>query len=134
MKTKTIEPCLGVPVRYDPRSRMISEARGILFWKEIVVGPEFFRFTSREQQALLLHEVGHCKMKHLEKRLARLWLALWNPKRLADYCIAQELEADRFAAACGYRQELIMVFSRMKPEYAPFHPANSDRISHLLSQ
>ena len=126
-----IAPCLGIPVRFDAKYTGILDSRGLWRWKKIFVGPAFLAFPPREQQALLLHEVGHCKLKHLEKRLRSLWLLFWRPRALAVLCRAQELEADRFAAACGYGAELAEAFRRMKHVDSPLHPHISERIARL---
>ena len=82
--------CLGIPVRYDPTLRVLSDSRGIWPLKEVVVGSAISAFTQREVEAILMHEVGHCKLFHLEKRLLRLWM-IFRPKLLAEYCKQQEM-------------------------------------------
>lgn len=156
----TTNSCLGIPVRYDLGLKVLVDSRGIWRWKEIVVGPGFFMFPPREQQAMLLHEVGHCKMNHVAKLL---WFVVRSPARLyrflecgaacaragqsdaqffeevalrmpdvAAYRKAQEFAADRFAAACGYGHDLARAFSRVKPEGGPFHPHPAERAARLL--
>ena len=133
MKKIEIAPCHGVPVVFDPRQRTISEARGIWRWKKIFVGPQFLGFDDREQQALLLHELGHCKLRHLEKRLLRLWLIV-IPSRLRALCVEQEFEADLFAARCGFGPALAGVFMRLRAhDDSPLHPELQSRIERLLS-
>jgi Zn-dependent protease with chaperone function len=127
-----INDCLGIPVRYDPEAKVIADSRGLLRWKEIVVGPGIFNFSRREQQAILLHEVGHCKLYHLEKRLLRLWKLIW-PKSLALYCQFQEQQADYYVAQCGYGLDLASAFSRMTSSGGPLHPSTSSRIERLLA-
>lgn len=111
---------------------LISDSRGLLRWKKIVVGPEFLQFPPREQQAILLHEVGHCKLRHLEKRLLALW-RIFSPRRLAELCIRQEFEADRFAHGCGYGPDLARAFQRVRASDSPLHPPIAERIARLLS-
>lgn len=151
--------CLGIPVRYDPSSRVIVDSRGMWRWKEIVIGPGFLSFPPREQGALLLHEAGHCKCNHIA-RLA--WFIARSPRRawrfarcaleaaragtdengffklvaermpdVATYRIGQEFEADRFAAGCGYAHDLIRAFGRIQSEGGPFHPHPALRIARL---
>ena len=127
-----IDPVLGIEVVFDEGLANICDSRGIFRWKKIVVGPTFLSFPPREQQALLLHEVGHCKLKHLEKRLARLWLLFWSPRRLAEMCIEQEFEADRFVAAIGLGGALAQAFGRIKATPDPFHPPVTERIARLI--
>lgn len=110
----------------------ICNSRGIGRWKEIVVGPIFQAFPERERAALLLHEAGHCKLRHLEKRLAKLWLLVWAPRRLAALCRQQEFEADRFVAGCGYGADLARAFSRLKAADSLYHPPMIERIARLI--
>lgn len=125
--------CLGIPVCYLSDFNGISDSRGLWRWKKIVVGPTFTRFPPREQAAMLLHEVGHCKLYHLEKRLLRLWRLLWHPSQLAAYCMQQEFEADRFVSGCGYGADLARAFSRLTEGNAALHPPLSLRIERLTS-
>lgn len=129
-KPKRIElnPCLGIPVRFDPNQKTICESRGLGFLKKVFVGPAFLAFPPREQQALLLHEVGHCKLRHLEKRI----VALLTPWRTARVCREQEFEADRFAAGCGYGADLARAFLRIQAVPDPLHPPKEERIRRLI--
>lgn len=104
--------CMGVPVEFDPDLPYISDSRGLFRWKRIVVGKSFFALTSREKQAVLAHEAGHCKLKHLEKRILRLWL-LVMPKRLLAYCHRQEYEADQFSKACGFGEAMVSLLEKV---------------------
>lgn len=123
--------CLGIAVIHDTNLKMISESRGVLWWKKIVIGNSFFNFPEREKMAILLHEAGHCKLHHVEKRILSLWLAFW-PTLLARYCQNQEYQADYFVAKCGYGDDLASAFLRMiaYPQGA-FHPAVDSRIARL---
>lgn len=139
--------CLGIPVVYDPdlkvihRSRGlkrvvvgISESRGLWPFKRIIVGPGLRAFPEREQAAILLHEAGHCKMFHLEKRILRAFTAFFRPSLILAYCRAQELSADEFAARCGYALDLARVFERLSTyEGGIWHPSANDRIARLLA-
>lgn len=122
--------CLGVTVHYRQKEKMISDSRGLWPFKRICIGPEFFRFTERERQAILLHEVGHCKMFHLEKRILN---AILRPHLIASYCQAQEYAADQFAAGCGYAEDLASAFGRLHSTGDPMHPRREDRIKRLLA-
>ncbi len=136
MKAETIklDPCLGIPVVYDPALKVIADSRGLARWKKVFVGPVFRAFPPREQQALLLHEVGHCKLRHLERRLAAALVLIFWPPALATYCKRQEFQADLFAAHCGYGRELAAAFMRVKSvSQSPLHPPIEERIARLLS-
>ena len=130
MKTQ-LTPCLGIPVFYDPDLKNISDSRGLWRWKKIIVGPQFKNLSEREAGAVLLHEAGHCKLRHLEKRISMAWLMLTSPQRLLNLCLAQEYEADAFAARCGYGNDLARLFARMQQGQGPFHPELASRISRL---
>lgn len=133
MKPKKIklEPCMGIPVVYDPGMALIADSRGIWRWKTIFVGPTLMQFPPREQQAIILHEVGHCKLRHVERRILALWRIFWPPA-LLRLCVLQELQADRFAAGCGYGPDLARVFARVKTDKSPFHPPVEERIARLV--
>ena len=81
----------------------------------------------------LAHEVGHCKMLHLEKRILRVFTSFFRPKLIVAYCQAQELAADQFAAGCGYGMDLVNAFARLKPNKGTWHPSLELRISRLLA-
>lgn len=128
----TTTNCLGIPVVYDVSMNTISEARGMWRWRKIFVGPAFLAFPPREQQAILLHEVGHLKLRHLERRLFAALLLIFWPPSLARLCVAQEFEADRFARGCGYGADLARAFARVKSSPSPLHPSKEERIARLL--
>lgn len=124
--------CLGIPVHYDEDFKFISDSRGLWPFKRIVVGPLIRAFPEREQQAILLHEVGHCKMFHLEKRILRVFTALFRPSLITAYCRAQEFAADQFVAGCGYGPDLARAFTRLKPSGDLWHPSRDARVERLL--
>lgn len=146
---------LGIPVRYDPDLESVSitldwsrwwwpwkfakfpglvEQRGLFRWKHIVTGKNLSAFPPREQQAILLHEVGHAKLHHVEKRLLRMWqIVLW-PAAFARLCINQEFQADFYAAECGYALDLASALSRLRTDSrASLHPAVGDRVARLAA-
>ncbi len=107
------------------------EQRGIWRFRKIVVGRAFFAFPPREQQAILMHEVGHVKMGHVRERMRHFWKIVLRPREFSAMCQRQEIEADRFAAMCGYAVELAQALGRVKPVEDPFHPPVAERISRL---
>lgn len=150
--------CLGIPIRYDSKTKVIVDSGGLWRWQNIVVGPTFFRLAPREQAAFLLHEAGHCKLNHHAKLL---WFILRSPQRILRFlrCAlsargeaeffkavarrlpevaalrhAQEFEADRFAAGCGYGPDLVSAFGRIQSDSGPFHPPPVLRIHRLLGE
>lgn len=130
-----LNPCMGYPVRYDPKCKYVSVARGYWRWKRIDIGPAFLQLSDREKGACLLHEAGHCTLRHAEKRILNAWLILFGVKRLLAYWHAQELEADRYAAACGYGMDMVQFLSRFtRPQRWPMtHPEPRERIAHLTN-
>jgi Zn-dependent protease with chaperone function len=151
--------CLGIPVAFDETFLGISDSRGFLAWKKIVVGPAWLALTEREKGAVLLHEVGHARLLHAEKRFfpalwmhlryplkvlailraataakaASLWDELLEDSGFSALARRQEFEADSFAAGCGYGRDLAMVFTRTKAEFSPLHPPISERIERLAT-
>lgn len=152
-----LNDCLGVPVYFDSAYTGISESRGFLLWKKIIVGRSWETLSRREQGAILLHEVGHIKRMHAEKRLLpSIWMHLRFPLKMlsilraknevearslwdevledsgvAALARAQEFEADKFCADCGYGLDLAMAFSRMKTHIDPLHPSTEERLLRL---
>jgi len=124
--------CLGIPIRYDPNAKVISDSRGIWPFKRVVIGPAIRNFTNDEAQAILMHELGHCKLFHLEKRLLRLWM-IFRPKRLAAYCKKQEHQADYFVVQLGRGRELVSVLQKTQSSGGPIHPDYASRIERLLA-
>src|SRR5262245_7646278 len=114
-KRTEILPCMGVKVIYDEDQAYACRARGIWFFTKISVGPTFFRFPPREQMALLVHEVGHCRLRHIEARLRAIWLLFWDRERLFELCVEQENEADRFAQQHGYGADLGRALAKFIP-------------------
>ena len=105
----------------------VAASSGIFFWKRIEIGKRFYSLPDHIKKAVIAHELGHCVKFHIEIRIicfifcfpALLWL-----------CRKQELEADRFAAECGFAEELIEYF---KNEWkgGGTHPSNSERRHQL---
>jgi Zn-dependent protease with chaperone function len=124
--------CLGIPIEYDPASRVIACSRWWGAWAQIVVSPGFMRFHPRERTALLLHEAAHCRMLHVKQRLVSLWLLLWSPAALAELCRQQEFEADAFVARLGFGPDLAAALLRIDSLPSPFHPPKEQRIDRLL--
>lgn len=110
----------------------LCESRGIWPLNRIVVGRAFFAFPPREQQAMLLHEVGHVKLRHVAERARALWKVVLRPQEFAALCRRQEFEADAFAAHCGYASELAQAFGRIKAASGPLHPPVLERIARLV--
>ena len=122
---------MGIHVEHRPKDKILSEARGLWPFKKIVVGADFARLEPRCQGAALLHEVGHVKLFHLEKRIAFAILNFWRPAAIARYCREQEFQADAFAAGCGYGLDLALLFARLNEQSDPFHPSVRERIERL---
>ena len=158
MPRRASPPCLypdqihGIAVRWS-RDVEYACARGLFFWKEILVGPAFCRLPERIRMAILMHEAGHCKRHHLEIRLLTLPMLAWvffrsqviHPEMSIEQILTrvgiesaffkrlysrQEIEADAYAAAHGYSDDLIdfLVTTRSGGLY----PSTAERIEALL--
>jgi Zn-dependent protease with chaperone function len=121
----------GIPVEVDRKSPLIADSRGIWPFKRIVLGESWHFFPPREREAVLYHEVGHCKFFHLEKRLALLPLLFLRPALVTQISIAQELEADRFAAERGFGVELLSVLRKLGGKEGQFYPTFERRAEAL---
>lgn len=127
--------CCGIAVRQVDGLPGIAEARGSIFRRWIAVNAAWCQFPAREQEALLLHEVWHCRRFHLEARWLFLlfsWLPaiLWLPfAQWVSY--RQEFAADRFAKKEGYGRELARALSRITIYDSTFHPSPQARIAAL---
>lgn len=151
-KTRIESEVLGVKVVFDPdyvavsigidRSRWwwpwkfetnvgICDSRGLGRRAQIVIGRGFLAFPPREQQAILLHEVGHIKLGHVLERVKKMWQIVLLPSAFARLCIRQEFQADRFAAECGYGADLARAFSRMGEAAGALHPPTAERVARL---
>lgn len=125
-----LPPCLNIRVFYDPDMAIISDSRGLLLWKRIFVGPAFFKLRPDESAAVLAHEAGHCHLRHLEKRLLRLWMLAF-PSRMLALIHEHEYEADAFAAKAGFGAQLRAFFARLPPTTDILHPPLQSRIERL---
>jgi Peptidase family M48 len=118
----------GIPVVHEPHEPL-AVTKGIWPRKRIVVGDRFFRYSRREQAAILHHEVAHALNFHLEIR----WLLVpvfWSDLALR-VAIQQELDADRFAADHGYGVELMNVIRHSTG--GDFYPSTEQRCAHLTN-
>jgi Zn-dependent protease with chaperone function len=99
-------------------------------WGTIQFGDEFYRLTELEQCAIVAHEQGHIYHRHAWKRLARLATFRW--KDFFEFCEAQELEADRYAADLGHAAGLISFLFRsnlhVKSDGYPTHKQRIEAI------
>lgn len=153
-KKTRLQDCLGVRVFYDPdfeqasitldfkrwwwpwRTRLypgICESRGLGRFACVVMGPALLNFPPREQQALLLHEIGHVKMKHVRERIFSAWKIVFCPAAFSRLCVRQEYQADGFALGCGYGADLARAFARVTEVKSALHPSREERIARLVS-
>lgn len=134
--------CLGVAVYFDAKlTDNYALASGIGRWARVRIGTPLAQLPPREQQAVLMHEIGHVKLRHMEKRLLNLWRIFWPPS-LLRYCRNQEFEADRFAADYGYRVEMMQSIMRIEralklekrhEDAGHWHPSLKERIARLYT-
>jgi Zn-dependent protease with chaperone function len=152
---KRLLDLMDIPVFLDSDATVLARAAGVGPWKKILVSPAWEALPNAEKSAVLVHEVGHCKAFHMEKRIAMLILTAlpvlavlpWPFIVAALTSIAvweftcyqartHELEADRFAAQAGYAGGLVTYLMRA-PEVSDaedFYPTNAERIAALTCQ
>lgn len=70
----------GIRIKVRRDLPLVAKASGLWPFKSIVLGGWWFHLDGAEKQAVLLHEVGHCKHWHMEKRVLWIALALLTPK------------------------------------------------------
>lgn len=104
---------------------------GLPWNRRIVVGPNFDRLPLRQQQAVLCHEVGHHRLRHLEKRW--LMIPIFWTRFAAGVAVAQEFAADEYAVLHGYGNDLVAFLMRQIPaeKGGPFYPTHRQRISNI---
>lgn len=121
----------GIPVQFDENLSIVAESRGIWPRKRIVCGIEFAFLDPGEGRAVLLHEVGHCKLFHLELRLLTLPLLFLRPGICFEIARAHEIAADRFAARHGAKASLIAYLKKIEGDCGMFYPTHQARIEAL---
>jgi Zn-dependent protease with chaperone function len=121
---------LGIRIVVDMDSDSMAEARGLLWWKKIVVGRHFFNLTLPEQNAVLSHEAGHLHRHHFERRLFALPLLFLRPALAQRIAVAHELEADQFAAQRGLALELLSALRKLQ-HGGRFYPQRDARLAAL---
>jgi len=130
MNKNQIDVIEGVPVIYDVNSLFLADARGVLWWKKIVVGPRWLALSWREAHAVLLHEAKHCLDEHLAKRI--LMVPIFWTEFGQRICREQELACDAFATECGYGVELMQVVRRFYSHApGPFYPPVDERCARM---
>ena len=128
---------MGVPVWRTPEPNVLAHTRGIWPWKKIVVGPAWKRLSHDEQIAVLLHEIYHVKMFHVEQRLLALPL-LWLPC-VKYWAGRQELACDAYVARNGFGVEMVRVlrsYYRQQPreQFEHWYPHPGVRVQRLLTE
>jgi Zn-dependent protease with chaperone function len=133
----------GYRVEFDPDLRLYAEARGLWPFKRIVVGRLWYALPDHERQAVLMHEVGHCRRAHMEIRAFLLvplaapkviWQALCGleelrpPEFIRRIACNQEIEADAYAARAGFGYAMMAHLDRVR-ELKPtiFYPSHAER-------
>lgn len=124
---------LGIKVKLDPSIPGLAKARGIWPFRRIYIGQRWYMLTDRQQMAVLMHEAGHCKMFHLEKRVAMRWLSPIRSSWVLKICMEQEFEADEFAAQQGYGLALIEILNELDLVTTPSNSSFGERASRILA-
>lgn len=122
---------LGVPVHMTDDVDIVAQARGIWPWKKIVVGPVWHTLATDLRTAILLHEIWHVKMFHVEQRL--LMIPLYWTKWVRRIVEEQEFRCDAHAAECGFGLEMARVIRRIHAQDpSEWHPKPGTRILRLM--
>ena len=115
-------------IRLDPEYGGHAYTKGFWPWRRIFVGHSFVLLPDREQQAVLLHEVGHRVLWHIERRLLhRLIFGVCT-----DYLQRQELEADAYVARRGYGADLAKVLRRIDGSDQAFRDKRIARLEEAV--
>lgn len=113
-----------------------AETVGFAFWKTVRTGEHFHELPHEEAHAIMLHELGHIKHWHIEKRV--WWLltlrAFFQPDKFLAMCEAQEFEADDYAAARGAGSALAAFLARLPDTKIDGYPEKQKRIERLTWQ
>ncbi len=128
----------GVHFKPDPKivrtdGNYIAKTFALGPWTHIRTGALFEALPHGFQRAVLLHEEGHIRLRHIAARIAIAWHFVTLRASLADIqavAHAQELEADRYAASRGYAHQLIGL-ARLGLIAGPWHPSAQERIDNL---
>ena len=129
MMVRTDKVFMGVRIWFDAKVTHLAQSQGI--WrKRIVIGPTFLRLTTRQSHAVLLHEMGHIRGRHMLRRLMILPIFWTNyASRVARQ---HEFEADAFCASEGYGLDLMQVIRRLcSYQSDPFYPSVDERCARL---
>jgi hypothetical protein len=131
----------GYTVLYDNEYRGLAQAHGIWPMKWVTVGASWFALDVRARVAVILHEAGHNRRWHKEKRLFFVLLYLlpslfmpeaWTMRKLRGVSVAHEREADEFAKSKGYGLDLLRGLARASAgECGEFHPSLDERAAWL---
>lgn len=111
---------VGVPVAVDCEAEPLAHARGILFWKRIVVNAHWCYLPRDEQLGVLAHEYAHVRYLHMEVRILAALIPI--PAFWRWLARQQEFQADRDAAMEGYGAGLLSYLMRPHGK-SQFHPA-----------
>lgn len=102
-------------------------------WGTVQTGPGFARLPEAEQEAVMMHEIGHIDGWHALKRL--WWVltlrALLRPYAYFAMCEQQELDADQYAAACGCASGLRAFVQRLPAHKTLGYPTKHERLARL---
>ena len=132
----TPDSVLGFKVKFNPRTSRLAYVSAIWPFKRIYVGHRWYTLTDSQRWAVLLHEAAHCRLFHSEKRWAwrcLIFLSIFRPSKLQDLCVAQEFEADRFAAQQGYGLALIEVLIELDLVTTPSNAIIEERARSILA-
>ena len=115
-------------IHHDTEYGGYAYTKGLWPWGRIYVGPSFVSLPDCEQMAVLLHEVGHRVLWHIERRLLHRLIF----GACTDYLQRQELEADAYVARRGYGADLARVLRRIDGSDQAFRDTRIARLEEAV--
>jgi beta-lactamase regulating signal transducer with metallopeptidase domain len=101
----------------------------------IRIGTPFWRLSNAERAAVILHELGHYKHKHLWQHLWFLFAWPFAPLYFAKRVKEHEFEADLHVVKHGFGTALVNVLSQHVNEPpGPLHPSAFERIVRIKQE
>jgi Zn-dependent protease with chaperone function len=94
------------------------------------IEPEFYELPNVQQAAVMAHEEGHKRLRHLWVQLLYVFA---SDARRSALLHAQEFEADAYAKARGHGSALANVLRRSPAPACHTHPATKERIARLIA-
>ena len=117
---------MGVRVIANTDEMGTAYARDLLLTRRIYVGMDYFRLNYQQREAVLWHEYGHLKQRHV---LRRLWRKLTRqPHDQTEF----EMESDQYVVVHGHGLDLLSILR--SHQTFQFSEARARRIERLVEK